>query len=100
QYDVLIDIYAHRRKRRPVFEKQTLYGQLQHILICPLPRTLAVIRPTNSKADVQSGIHHYDDLSAIEVVDLAAIQGVVGRIFNRGRWVIIDRGGALAQAEF
>ncbi|KIJ25030.1 hypothetical protein M422DRAFT_193938, partial [Sphaerobolus stellatus SS14] len=46
------------------------------------------------------GIHHYDDLGAIEVVDLAAIQGVVGRIFNRGCWAIIDRGGALAQAEF
>jgi hypothetical protein len=34
-----------------------------------------------------------------EVVDISAIQCLVGRIFDRGWWTIIDRSGKLARAE-
>lgn len=51
--------------------------------------------------------HYYRDMGATEVVDLNAIQCVVGRVpvgiagVGRGsRWAVIDRSGPLAQATF
>ncbi|KAF9472199.1 hypothetical protein BDN70DRAFT_887261 [Pholiota conissans] len=41
----------------------------------------------------------YKQDGPIEVVDLNAIQCVVGRVHDRGKWAIIDCSGAFAQAE-
>jgi hypothetical protein len=117
QYEVLVDKYAHHKKKKAVFEQHTFYGQLQHILVCPLPahkffnppntqnlraETLlfAAIRPCRSKPNTGTGIHHYSNLGSLEVIDLASIQAVVGRVFNQDHWAIIDRSGELAHAQF
>ena len=60
---------------------------------------LAAVRVTNSKRDPRTGIHHYTELGSLEVIDLASVQGVIGRLYNRDRWAIIDRGGSLAHAQ-
>jgi hypothetical protein len=45
-------------------------------------------------------MHYYrNEDGYTEVVDLAAIQCLVGRVFDRGWWTIIDRSGKLARAE-
>ncbi|KIJ42300.1 hypothetical protein M422DRAFT_171281 [Sphaerobolus stellatus SS14] len=112
QYDVLVDIYAHRKNRRPVFEERTCYGQLDTIIVCrlppyqlwspqaPLTLVLAAIRQTNSVADPQTGVHHYKELGSLEMVDMGSVQGLVGRVYNRNQWAIIDRGGELMKAQF
>jgi hypothetical protein len=45
-------------------------------------------------------MHYYrNEEGYTEVVDISAIQCLVGRIFDRGWWTIIDRSGKLARAE-
>jgi hypothetical protein len=45
-------------------------------------------------------MHYYrNEDGYTEVVDIAAIQCLVGRVFDRGWWTIIDRSGKLARAE-
>ncbi|KIJ35583.1 hypothetical protein M422DRAFT_180592 [Sphaerobolus stellatus SS14] len=117
KYDVLVDIHAHRRNCRPEFESRSLYDQLQYILVCPLPAhrkltypneqpqaqtlLLAAVRQCNTTVDAKTSIPHYTDpLAALEVIDLASIQAVVGRIWNRKCWAILDRSGELARAQY
>lgn len=44
-------------------------------------------------------MHYYRNKGYTELVDITAIQCLVGRTFDRGWWTIIDRSGKLAQAE-
>lgn len=37
-------------------------------------------------------------MGPIEVVDLDFVKCLVGRIWDRGRWAIVDRNGPLTQA--
>jgi len=59
----------------------------------PTTIILAVIQ--TAKVTLNNGIHYYMELGADEVVDLTTVQSVVGRIWDRGRWAIIDRGDNL-----
>ena len=54
---------------------------------------LAVIRTV--KATLENNIHYYTEFGSDEVVDLAMVQSVVGRIHDRGKWAIIDRSDIL-----
>jgi hypothetical protein len=45
-------------------------------------------------------MHYYQNEDGYtELVDIAAIQCLVGRVFDRGWWTILDRSGKLACAE-
>ena len=45
-------------------------------------------------------MHNYrNEEGYTEVVDISAIQCLVGCVFDRGWWIIIDRSGKLARAE-
>lgn len=45
-------------------------------------------------------MHYYrNEDGYTEIVDISAIQCLVGRVFDRGWWTIIDRSGKLARAE-
>jgi hypothetical protein len=45
-------------------------------------------------------MHYYQNEDGYtEAVDIAAIQCLVGWVFDRGWWTIIDRSGKLARAE-
>ena len=45
-------------------------------------------------------MHYYrNEDGYTEFVDISAIQCLVGRVFDRGWWTIIDRSGKLARAE-
>jgi hypothetical protein len=87
------------------------FGRLEAIYEVPLPAhaafdanpqtlLLAAIKPCKTTLDIKSGLHTYKEHKPIEVVDLQAIQSVVGRVFDRGVWTIIDRSGELARATF
>jgi len=94
-----------------VFDRQNFYGQLLRIFVLTLPtndilRTnkettlcLAAIRSVKPDSQNMLGMQYYKQDGPIEVVDLNCIQCVVGRIQDRGKWAIIDRSGAFAQAE-
>lgn len=63
---------------------------------------LAVIQSVEvlDKHPYIAGITYYQHMGAMEVVDLTAVQCVVGRITDHGKWAIIDRSRLQAQATF
>lgn len=50
---------------------------------------VALIREVKAKS--RNGIYYYKDLGVEEIVDLSRLQCVVGRIWDRDEWAIIDR---------
>ncbi len=92
--------------------QQVHYGQLLAVLELPLQGRvwkdhagstvlLAIIRPckTNGK-DATQELTLYREYAADVVVDVNAVEAVVGRVKSRKEWGIIDRSGALARTVF
>jgi hypothetical protein len=106
QYTQLVDRYAHQKGRTPEFELQIFFGQLQRILVLELPSTarLNLATPTtiilalikNVKATLTDNIYRYKEFGTNEVVDLTTVQCVVGRIWDRDEWCIVDRSDNMA----
>lgn len=83
--------------------KETFYGQLMHIVVVDvgaipsvgvLPTTflLAIIRKAVVTFDHPTlDIHYYDKMGPLEVVDITTVPCLVGRVYDRGQWGIIDR---------
>ena len=109
-----VDKFANQRRKTPKFELKTFYGQIQHIFHVRMPATddLHLDKPENlllaSIKNCPIEQHNVNDLDMhyyrneegyTEVVDISAIQCLVGRVFDRGWWTIIDRSGKLARAE-
>ena len=93
--------------------RTTFYGCLDQILECQLDDRpiwdkfrnrfflLAVITPCSTGGqDAAKCYTTYSNTTAQIVTDLQAVQCVVGRVQNRGRWGIIDRSGNSARTEF
>lgn len=53
---------------------------------------IAVIKPDRTNA---LGMISYAKLGAVEVVDGSSIQCVVGRVWDRKRWVVVERNDAM-----
>ena len=106
QYTQLVDRYARRKRRIPEFEVQNFFGQLQRILVLELPSTprLNIAMPTtvilalikNVKVTLTDSVYYYKGFGADEVVDLTTVQCVVGRIWDRDEWAIVDRSDNVA----
>lgn len=88
----------------------TFFGELQQIVKIDLPATphlnlkepqavfYAIVKQCKAEQS-RGGFREYKELGGLEAVDLGLIQCVVGRIFDRGKWVIIDRSGERAHAD-
>ena len=55
------------------------------------PTTVIVALIREVKATLRNGIYYYKNFGADEVVDLNALQCVVGRIQDRDEWAVIDQ---------
>ncbi|KAG5644031.1 hypothetical protein DXG03_009246 [Asterophora parasitica] len=128
RYAMLVDKFGRRKRRKPVYELQTFYGQLQHIYLLKLPPScsrdlkvdsngtedttviLAGIRSYKldegenvTLADAGLDFQFYTTTGGFDVVDITSVQALVGRVQsleNTRQWVIIDRSGTLARAVF
>jgi hypothetical protein len=61
---------------------------------------LASIRNCRIDRHMDLDMHMYQKEDGYtELVDISAIQCLVGRVFDRAWWTIIDRSGKLARAE-
>ena len=108
-----MDKYANQRRKKPTYELKTFYGQILYIVLIRMPATedlhidglenviLASIRNCPiERVNAELDLHYYrNEKGYTEVVDITAIQCLVGRVFDRGWWTIIDRSGKLARAE-
>ncbi|KAL7280964.1 hypothetical protein ACG7TL_005913 [Trametes sanguinea] len=114
RYQLLVDKYAHLRNRPSEYEPRDFYGQLRNIYVVDLPASrdlkttspstllLAAVRTVTTKCPTDLAMPFYRKEGPLEVIDLAAVQCVVGRVYDSRRnwWAIIDRSGPYAQAEF
>ncbi|KIK53729.1 hypothetical protein GYMLUDRAFT_63600 [Collybiopsis luxurians FD-317 M1] len=113
QYDMLVDLNARRQTAAPCFEKQIFFGQLENIIVVTVPATtalglesdtlfiLAAIQKCKVVGSNARGVHYYEQMGGLEVVDITVVQCLVGRVkaVNDGRIFIIDRSDTL-QASF
>jgi len=88
---------------------ETFFGELQRIVKIDLPKTshlnlkepmtlfYAIVKQCNTKQS-KEGFWEYKELGGLEAVDIGLIQCAVGRIFDRGKWIIVDRSGECAHA--
>ncbi|KAI0062793.1 hypothetical protein BV25DRAFT_1803535 [Artomyces pyxidatus] len=114
RYEVLVDIYANRRRMEPQYEAETRYGRIQHLYSVQIPPNtalelespetlfLAGITPCDIDAThAHLDIHYYAKESRTEqFVDADCIQCLVGRVRDGTRWAVIDRSGALSRAVY
>ena len=89
---------------------ETFFGELQQIVKIDLPATsrlnlkepctlfYAIVKQCNAEQS-REGFWEYKELGGLEAVDVGLIQCVVGRVFDRGKWVIVDRSGERAHAD-
>ncbi|KZV79110.1 hypothetical protein EXIGLDRAFT_632649 [Exidia glandulosa HHB12029] len=111
RYSLDVDRFAHRARWESDFETRAFFGQLQRIFVLPLPPLpqyaqsesqvilLAEVRQcagvSQPKAD---GPYYYNgSLGVPEVIDLACIECLIGRVEDRGQWGIVDRSNALSR---
>ncbi|KAG8940966.1 hypothetical protein FRC04_004857 [Tulasnella sp. 424] len=111
QYELLVDVQWHQRKANPVFRRDTFFGRLERTVaftLRPSPQLniteettfiLADILPCQTIQD-QYGFYEYSSYGTREVINLNAIRAVVGRIHDRGKWVIVRRKGGIEHAHY
>lgn len=110
KYELLVDIFRHRPQAKPTFQRRTFFGRLERVLVCKLPHAahlksgqdiyiLADILPCKTTMD-RYGFFEYQTFAAREVVNLDALRAVVGRIRDRGKWVIVRRKGGIEHAQY
>ncbi|KAF7974187.1 hypothetical protein HWV62_13227 [Athelia sp. TMB] len=120
KYEMLVDLEARHKRRKPKFVTETFYGQLQRLFtIFPgehhpndavdnIEKTTIIIAsirnfvidqdyPAPGKLD----IHYSSREGALHYIDVTSIQSLVARVRDRDtprRWAIFDRSGSLARA--
>lgn len=97
----MVDKYARYRNRRSEYVKRTFFGQAKRVLVLDLPVTpqLGLFSPSTViyvvvealKVRVENNLIYYSETGPIELVDLETVQCLIGRVWDRNRWGIIDR---------
>ncbi|KDQ21906.1 hypothetical protein BOTBODRAFT_99767 [Botryobasidium botryosum FD-172 SS1] len=116
RYELLVDKHMNNRRLPPEFVPTIFYGQVQRIFVLVIPSNstlgtqaqpattlvLADICPVDTDNDASSGpIPRFKRFKGrLEVIDISCVHSVVGRIFDRGAWHIIERPGGIKHALF
>ena len=107
KYEATSDVMAELENAPAEMEVQTYFGELQQIFSIKVPQSsqlhlnepqtlfLASIKECDALFN-EDGFWEFSSAGKLVVIDLGTIQCVVGRIYDRGKWVIIDRSGDLA----
>jgi hypothetical protein len=68
----------------------------------PTSFVLAVINKCDSPTQHPTGldIYLYSRLRGLDIVDIATVQSLVGRVSSNNRWALFDRRGDLARTTF
>lgn len=101
KYQLLVDKFAHQRRRTSKFELHNFYGQLLRLLIVSIPESqddqiqpqtlvYALIKSVKLINPTVDGIKYYEDFGPMEFVDLNQVKCIIGRIMDCGRWAIVD----------
>ena len=88
--------------------KKTFFAELHRIIRVKIPASeelhlreceeifLALVKTCKTEED-EHGYHKYSNLGGFEFIDLATIRCIVGRVYDRGAWYILDRSGEVVR---
>jgi hypothetical protein len=107
------DIDQYRRVDKRSGIDVDAWGQLQRIVVVNITSAnvqaldldeerkyfVAYIRRVNTSTD-RDGLITYAQDGTLDIVDLAQVDRVVGRVRDRAQWSILDRNADLAEATF
>lgn len=111
QYELHVDSLAHRRRAKPKFVKRTFFGKVERIIVINIPARpeigqqkedtmiLLDVHVCRTTEDCY-GFHEYTNLGYHEIVDASCLRASVGRIRDRGKWVIVKREGNIETMDF
>ncbi|KAM6503762.1 hypothetical protein JOM56_000705 [Amanita muscaria] len=105
RYQLAVDKYAHIRHRKPDLEMHDFFGRVLQFFTLDVPALpdglieqttmiFAVIRQlkvTHQVKDPFRLCYFKDNSGPVEIVDINQIQCLVGRIYDRDEWAIVDR---------
>ncbi|XP_006462021.1 hypothetical protein AGABI2DRAFT_143727 [Agaricus bisporus var. bisporus H97] len=87
--------------KMPELIPHVFFGQLKHLLVLEVPSIPQLLQDLPTKiifAVVQSirsfqenNVNYYTNLGPIKIVDLSAIECVVGRVKDGNHWGVVDR---------
>ena len=115
QYQDWVDRHARNHHAAPDLHEADFWGQLLNIFVLTIDdsqarllgeessqRTFFLAEVRRCKIASRDALDtlYYQEMGKIEVVDLLSIQCVIGRIYDRSEWAIIDRSDPLARASF
>ncbi|KIO16102.1 hypothetical protein M407DRAFT_86385 [Tulasnella calospora MUT 4182] len=111
QYELVVDLQAHRQRAAPVFQPNTFFGQLERVFVIRLEPSEAlnttsvtslVLMDVNmcDTSQDRHGFWEYEKFRYREVIGGTSIRALVGRIRDRGKWVFVQRLGAIEHASF
>ncbi|TBU31203.1 hypothetical protein BD311DRAFT_786599 [Dichomitus squalens] len=115
RYEDWVDRHARNHRADPDFVAKDFWGQLLNIFVLNIDDSGAYLlgehssRRTFFLTEVRRckivskdvlGNMYYREMGTVDVVDLESIQCVVGRIYDRKEWAIVDRSDPLAHASF
>ncbi|KAF8316693.1 uncharacterized protein EI90DRAFT_3158848 [Cantharellus anzutake] len=116
RYELIADANAHCPQAKEDFVRTVYYGRLEYILHCTIPSNViskntepktilfGIITTCTQGHDATLELTYFRSLMLyIEIVDLAAICAVVGRIqigTTNPQWVIVDRSGSWVRTAF
>ncbi|KAF8324613.1 uncharacterized protein EI90DRAFT_3019534 [Cantharellus anzutake] len=117
RYELIADANAHHPQAKEDFVRTVYYGQLEYILHCTIPSNViskntepetilfGVITTCDTQGhDATLELTYFRSLTSyIEIVNLAAICTVVGRIqigTTNPQWAIVDWSGSWAHTAF
>ena len=107
KYEATSDIMAEVQNAPAEMEVQTYFGEIQKIFRIEVPQSpqlcldqpetlfLAAVKDCDATFS-EDGFWEFKTAGKLVVIDIGTIQCVVGRIYDRGKWVIVDRSGDLA----
>ena len=107
KYEATCDIMAESEDAPAEMEVQTHFGELQQIFSIKVPQSsqlcldepqtlfLAAVKECDASFS-EDGFWEFSTARKLTVIDLGTIQCVVGRIYDQGKWIIVDRSGDLA----
>lgn len=105
EYELFVDMLAHRRRARPVFRPRPFFGRVERIFVLHLracPDVVDLKKPTSyifldvhQVKAVEDRFHlwNFAAFGGHEVIDAETVRSLVGRIYDRGKWTFIRRYG-------
>lgn len=110
---MLVDQNTRYSKRPVVLEPRVFFGQLQHIFVVKLDespqlglteKTTLILAAIRVCADPQlrdeNKVYYYSREGHLEIVDMACVQCLVGRVKDGNEWAIVDRSEGCTRPEF